>query len=138
MHPPFVSCWSSRLTQIYSFYYFAVLCLSLRNCIMTKEEREEQAELDEERKTMKEFEEFVLQSPGLPRTASLRQPGPVPGKAPFHHMAPRSNGASSSDLPLRQHFSTPNPRRSMHQESAETLSGHRAQSQTSFVQTSAV
>ncbi|RAL01060.1 uncharacterized protein BO80DRAFT_69373 [Aspergillus ibericus CBS 121593] len=120
------------------FYYFAVLCLSLRNCIMTKEEREEQAERDEERKTMKEFEEFVLQSPGLPRTASLRQPGtmPMPGKPPFHKTVTRDTDASSSDLPLRQHFSSPNPRRSMHQESAESLSGHMAQSQTSFVQTS--
>ncbi|PYH91483.1 hypothetical protein BO71DRAFT_401352 [Aspergillus ellipticus CBS 707.79] len=131
-------------------YYFVVLCISLRNCVMTQEERDEMEELREERKTMKEYEDFVLQTPGIPMTGSLpmRHPGQMPmpmpmpmqmpmsAKAPFHQVVTRSTEGSSSDLPLRQHFSSPNPRRSMHQESAETLSGKQAQSQTSFVTTS--
>ncbi|OJJ68467.1 hypothetical protein ASPBRDRAFT_133183 [Aspergillus brasiliensis CBS 101740] len=119
-------------------YYTVVLGVSLRNCVITQEERQEREELREERKTMKEFEEYVLKSPAIPMTVP-RQVGPMPtgmpGKAPFHKTITRSTDVSSSDLPLRHHFSSPNPRRSMHQESAETLSGHQAQSQTSFVQT---
>ena len=124
--------------QLYSLYYVAVLGVSLQNCVMTKEERQEREELREERRTMKEFEDYVLKSPGIPMTVP-RQTGPMPtgmpGKASFHKTITRSTDVSSADLPLRQHFSSPNPRRSMHQESAETLSGHQAQSQTSFVQT---
>ncbi|GFN21473.1 hypothetical protein AtubIFM55763_006251 [Aspergillus tubingensis] len=119
-------------------YYVVVLGVSLQNCVMTKEERQEREELREERRTMKEFEDYVLKSPGIPMTVP-RQTGPMPtgmpGKAPFHKTITRSTDVSSADLPLRQHFSSPNPRRSMHQVSAETLSGHQAQSQTSFVQT---
>ncbi|KAI2822736.1 hypothetical protein CBS147343_9972 [Aspergillus niger] len=119
-------------------YYVVVLGVSLQNCVMTKEERQEREELREERRTMKEFEDYVLKSPGIPMTVP-RQTGPMPtgmpGKASFHKTITRSTDVSSADLPLRQHFSSPNPRRSMHQESAETLSGHQAQSQTSFVQT---
>ncbi|PWY80678.1 hypothetical protein BO70DRAFT_47733 [Aspergillus heteromorphus CBS 117.55] len=130
------------------FYYFTVLCVSLQNCVMTKEELEEIEELKEEQKTMKEYEDYVLKTPGIPMTPALpmgtpahpRYPGqsgpmPMPSKSPFHKIVTRSTDASSSDLPLRQHFSSPNPRRSMHQESAETLSGQQAQSQTSFVTT---
>lgn len=130
--------WERPANLLNSLYYVVVLGVSLQNCVMTKEERQEREELREERRTMKEFEDYVLKSPGIPMTVA-RQTGPMPtgmpGKAPFHKTITRSTDVSSADLPLRQHFSSPNPRRSMHQVSAETLSGHQAQSQTSFVQT---
>ncbi|OJJ97884.1 hypothetical protein ASPACDRAFT_80012 [Aspergillus aculeatus ATCC 16872] len=112
-------------------FYFGITCLSLRNCIITEEERLEIEERREDERAMKEFEDFVLKSPGIPMTTM--QPLGMPPKSPMHHVttAP-SDGGSSSDLPLRQHFSTPNPRRSMQQDSTETLSGHQPQPQPYF------
>lgn len=125
-------------TIIIIVVYFVELVVSIHSCIPTEEERAEHAERREEKRTMKEYEDMVLKSPMIPMTPAAPPPEAMPGMQASPMMTPRSLafnrlGRDSSDLPLREHFSAPNPRRSLHQESAETLTpGHQAPVQTYF------
>lgn len=130
-----------RVTQakhLSSVLYFVEMAVSIHSCIPTNEERAEYAERREEKKTMKEYEDMVLKSPMIPMTPAAPHPGAMQGMQASSTMSPRSLAFNrlerdSSDLPLREHFSSPNPRRSLHQESAETLTpGHQAPVQTYF------
>ena len=112
--------------KIASVLYFAEFCISVHSCFITNEEKQEILDQREEKRVEKEFEEEVLNSPGIvpptpgfmPGGAGMvpRTPGfpPVahttPGVpiSPFtpRHLAFNRLGSQSSDLPLRDN-STP-------------------------------
>ncbi|PIG88439.1 hypothetical protein AARAC_008179 [Aspergillus arachidicola] len=105
--------------------YFVEIIVSVHSCFVTKEEKAERDERREEKRTMKEYEDMVLKTP---RTFPMMSPA-LPSGGTTQMMPTMSSrspefstfGHGSSDLPLRDHFSTPNPRPPAQQESSETL-----------------
>ncbi|KAL2215977.1 hypothetical protein M432DRAFT_122322 [Thermoascus aurantiacus ATCC 26904] len=88
--------------------FFAQFVLAVISCFATKEERERRKERRAEKRALKEYEESILKSPtyALPLT-----PAPMAGGLP--PVTPRTLAFNrldgSGDLPLRNHFSSPNP-----------------------------
>ncbi|KAB8079186.1 hypothetical protein BDV29DRAFT_100265 [Aspergillus leporis] len=111
-------------TIIIIVLYFVEIVVSIHSCFLTKEEKAERDERWEEKRTMKDYEDMILKSPRVfPMTPALSTGG---GTYDMPTMSSRSptfstTGYASSDLPLREHFSTPNPRPPTQQESSETL-----------------
>ncbi|KAL1984085.1 hypothetical protein VTN96DRAFT_9585 [Rasamsonia emersonii] len=116
------------VTVIACVIYFTQFVLAVISCFATKEEREARRQRKEEKRAEKEAEEQalreydeILKSPaayGLPMTPAAAYTGYyAPPFSPISPMAPRTpafnrvSDGSSSDLPLRNHFSTPNPQR---------------------------
>ncbi|KAL6236210.1 hypothetical protein BDW75DRAFT_207315 [Aspergillus navahoensis] len=104
--------------------YTVELGIAIQNCFITKEERAEREEQREEKETMKAYEDMILKSPtmipmtpgpGGTATAAAqfpRSPMPVitPRSLAFNRLD--SNNMStptSTDLPLREHFTAPTP-----------------------------
>lgn len=110
-----------------SVIYFTQFVLAVISCFATKEEREARRQRKEEKRAEKEAEEQalreyeeILKSPaayGFPMTPAAAYTGYyAPPFSPVSPMAPRTpafNRVSdgSSNLPFRNHFSTPNPQR---------------------------
>ncbi|KKK27210.1 hypothetical protein ARAM_007098 [Aspergillus rambellii] len=99
--------------------YFVEFVVAVYNCFITDEERAEREEALEEKRTMKEYEDMILKSPSFipmtPRAVPMN-PGTATYPLPaMPVMIPRSlafnrlDTPSSSDLPLRETFSSPNP-----------------------------
>lgn len=108
-----------------------MFCVSIHSCFITKEERDEILEQREEKRIEKEFEEEVLNSPGMiPMTPGFLPQGSgmiprTPGFPPMAHTASAHSGAISpftprtlafnrldsqaSDLPLRNTSTTTTP-----------------------------
>ncbi|KAL4781433.1 hypothetical protein BJX76DRAFT_16050 [Aspergillus varians] len=98
--------------------YTVELGIAIQNCFITKEERAERDEEREEKETMKAYEDMILNSPPMiPMT-----PGAIPmtpgtatyPRSPMPVMTPRSLAFNrldfnSTDLPLREHFTAPDP-----------------------------
>lgn len=100
-----------------SILYFVELVLSLHSCVPTKEEIDKRRERQEEKRTMKEYEEEILKSPIMIPMTPGPNTGGLPPMTPHSFVFnPMSNGPS--DLPFRNE---PGSRASTHQESAETL-----------------
>ncbi|KAE8351934.1 hypothetical protein BDV28DRAFT_136114 [Aspergillus coremiiformis] len=111
-------------TIIIIVLYFVEIIVSIHSCFLTKEEKAERDERREEKRTMKEYEDMVLNSPRVfPMISALPSEGGTQGLPTISSQSPVFNtfGNGSSDLPLRAHFSTPNPRAPTQQESTETL-----------------
>jgi hypothetical protein len=111
--------------------YTVELGIAIQNCFITKEERAERDEEREEKETMKAYEDMILKSPTMiPMTPSAIPMTPGPGgtatataqfpRSPMPVVTPRSlafnrlesNDAptpTSTDLPLREHFTAPTP-----------------------------
>ncbi|CBF75790.1 hypothetical protein AN3606.2 [Aspergillus nidulans FGSC A4] len=111
--------------------YTVELGIAIQNCFITEEERAERDEEREEKETMKAYEDMILKSPTMiPMTPSAIPMTPGPGgtatataqfpRSPMPVVTPRSlafnrldsNDAStptSTDLPLREHFTAPTP-----------------------------
>ncbi|KAL4811265.1 hypothetical protein BDV18DRAFT_155872 [Aspergillus unguis] len=117
--------------------YTVELGIAIWNCFMTEEERLERDEEREEKETMKAYEDMILKSPTMiPMTPSAipMTPGTAGGggypqatfpRSPMPAVTPRSlafnrldstishshsnSGSNSNDLPLREHFTAPNP-----------------------------
>ncbi|KAL4738747.1 hypothetical protein BDV11DRAFT_188998 [Aspergillus similis] len=109
--------------------YTVELGIAIQNCFITKEERAERDEEREEKETMKAYEDMILKSPTMiPMTPSAIPMTPGRGgtamataqfpRSPMPVVTPRSlafnrldsNDAStptSTDLPLREHFTAP-------------------------------
>lgn len=104
--------------------YTVELGIAIQSCFITEEERAERDEKREEKETMKAYEDIILKSPtAFPMTPSAvpMTPGAMPmtpgtatyPRAPMPVATPRSLAfnrldSSSTDLPLREHFS-PDP-----------------------------
>lgn len=98
-----------RLTCYLSLYYSVILGFNIHSCFITKEERDEILEAREDKKTTKEFEDEVFNSPMYPMTPATglpRTPGfpPLAAQA-FPLRTPAFNridqNSPSNDLPLR-------------------------------------
>ncbi|KAE8387908.1 hypothetical protein ETB97_000367 [Aspergillus alliaceus] len=103
--------------------YFVEIVVSIHSCFLTEEEKAEREERREEKRTMKEYEDMVLKTPrGFPMSPALPTGG-TQGKPTMSSCSPAFStfGNGSSDLPLRDQFSTPNTRQPTQQESSETL-----------------
>ncbi|KAL4896737.1 hypothetical protein BDV59DRAFT_112773 [Aspergillus ambiguus] len=120
-HPGNVSyCKQAKALFAFTIVILVVYCaefaLSIYNCIPTDEDRAQREERREEKKIWKEYEDMVLKSPSVvPMTPSM-PPAAMQSPRGMPAMTPRSvafnqleNG--SADLPLRDHFSSPNPPR---------------------------
>lgn len=120
-----------KLYSVDPFYasvvYFTQFVLAIISCFSTKEEREarkqrkeeKRAEREAEEQALREYEE-ILKSPsyGMPMTPASVYTGYY-GSGSFTPRTPAFNrvlDSPSSDLPLRNHFSTPNPQRFSGQE----------------------
>ncbi|OJJ82095.1 uncharacterized protein ASPGLDRAFT_49496 [Aspergillus glaucus CBS 516.65] len=105
------------MTIIVIILYFVELVLSLHSCVPTKEEIDKRRERQEEKRTMKEYEEEILKSPVMIPMTPGPNTGGLPSMTPHSFVFnPMTNGPS--DLPFRNE---PGSRVSTHQESAETL-----------------
>lgn len=105
-----------------SAIFFAEFAVSVISCFETKEEREQRRERREEKRALKEYEESILRSPSMipmtpapPMTAGGMMTPYTPRTLAFNRL-----GGTSGDLPLRDHFSSPHPRR-FHGEDAPPL-----------------
>lgn len=97
----------------------------MHGCILTPEEKAQREERREEKRTMKDYEEEILKSPGIPMTPGPNTGGLPPMTPASFAFGPFGNG---SDLPLRDNAAPADWRASMQQESAETLTtGQQAQ-----------
>jgi hypothetical protein len=124
-----------------SVVYFTQFVLAVISCFSTKEEREAREQRKEEKRLEREAEEQalreyeeILKSPtyGYPMTPASVYTG-VPGPALFTPRTPAFNrvmDSPSSDLPLRNHFSTPHPQRFSGQDG--TVSSSSSQQQPYF------
>ncbi|KAE8148310.1 hypothetical protein BDV25DRAFT_20142 [Aspergillus avenaceus] len=118
-------------TIIIIVIYFVEAVVSIHSCFLTKEEKAEHDERREEKRTMKEYEDMVLKTPrAFPMSPTAPPAESTQGTPTMSSRSPTfsKSGYGMSDLPLRDHFSTPNPRPPTQQESAETLtSGNQSQ-----------
>ncbi|EAU36427.1 predicted protein [Aspergillus terreus NIH2624] len=103
-------------TIIILVLYFVEFVLSIYNCIPTDEDRALREERREEKRIMKEYEDMVLKSPTMIPMTPAMPPDAMQTPHGMPAMTPRTvafnqleNG--STDLPLREHFSSPNPPR---------------------------
>ncbi|KAJ9292956.1 hypothetical protein DTO271G3_8254 [Paecilomyces variotii] len=106
------------VTIIITIIYFSEFIIALISCFSTKAEREAYRERREEKRALKAYEDSILRAP--PSGTYPMTPGPMTGMS-FPAMTPRTlaftrldSGSQASDLPLRHHFSTPNPGGSLH------------------------
>ncbi|KAL2860724.1 uncharacterized protein BJX67DRAFT_328710 [Aspergillus lucknowensis] len=120
------------VTIIIIVLYAVELGVAAQNCFITKEEREERDEKREEKETMKAYEDMILKSPSMiPMTPSAMPMTPGTAtypRSPMPVMTPRSLAfnrvdSPSTDLPLREHFSSPTPPQSVQQEVEASASG---------------
>ncbi|KAJ9220458.1 hypothetical protein DTO169C6_7202 [Paecilomyces variotii] len=122
------------ITIIITIIYFSEFIIALISCFSTKAEREAYRERREEKRALKAYEDSILRAP--PSGTYPMTPGPMTGTS-FPAMTPRTlaftrldSGSQASDLPLRHHFSTPNPGGPLHlQTGAGSMSGYAYQEQ---------